>query len=76
VMILMTDSASEAVASVVRRVMDSWRDVPPDAAGCVVEASYALFPDHAAEPSDLPRAVRARGAMAVPSDDLAPRPPV
>jgi putative nucleotidyltransferase with HDIG domain len=76
VMILMTDNSSEAMASVVHRVTDAMGDAPQDGANSCLEASFALFPDHVATPSDLPRAARARRALMAPARDLATLPPL
>lgn len=58
VAILMSDSSADAMATVARRVTEALRDakVPAD----TLQSAFALYPDHAAEPADLPRAVHAR----------------
>jgi hypothetical protein len=56
----MADTTADAMATVARRVTDAMGDVPADGHDTGIESAFALFPDHAAEPGDLLRAVRAR----------------
>jgi GGDEF domain-containing protein len=64
--ILMSDSTSEAMSTVARRVTESMGDLSTFGATPRVVPSFALYPDHAEEPADLPRAARARlGALAL-----------
>ena len=60
VAVLMTDSTPEAMATVARRVTEAMRDETRERGNTSIESAFALFPDHAADPADLPRAARAR----------------
>jgi len=60
VTILMSDSSSEVMATVARRVTEAMCDAAVSGQETSIESAFALFPEHAAEPADLPRAVRAR----------------
>jgi len=63
--ILMADSTAESMAVVARRVTEAMRDASGDGQAIGIESSFALFPDHAAEPCDLLRAARARPQQAL-----------
>jgi GGDEF domain-containing protein len=65
VAILMTDSTPDAMATIARRVTEAMRDETRERGEAVIESAFALFPDHASEPGDLPRAARARRAQNV-----------
>jgi putative nucleotidyltransferase with HDIG domain len=58
--ILMSDSNPEGMANVARRVTEAMRDASGNEQAPQIESAFALFPDHAAEPGDLLRAVRVR----------------
>jgi GGDEF domain-containing protein len=60
VAVLMTDSTPEAMAAVARRVTEAMHDETRERGATDIESAFALFPDHASEPADLPRAARAR----------------
>ncbi len=60
VAVLMTDSSPEAMAAVARRVTEAMHDETRERGNTSIESVFALFPDHAADPADLPRAARAR----------------
>jgi putative nucleotidyltransferase with HDIG domain len=60
VTILMSDGSAEAMTTVARRVTDAMGEVACDGTRTTLTSTFALFPDHAAEPTDLPRAARAR----------------
>ena len=60
VAVLMTDSSPEAMAAVARRVTEAMHDEMRERGNTSIESVFALFPDHAADPADLPRAARAR----------------
>jgi putative nucleotidyltransferase with HDIG domain len=62
VAILMSDSTAEAMTTVARRVAEAMGGDGCAGAGSNLRSGFALFPDHAAEPTDLPRAARARQA--------------
>jgi putative nucleotidyltransferase with HDIG domain len=62
VAILMADSTPEAMSTVARRVTDA---LGTSLGASRLASTYALFPDHASEPSDLPRAARARQEQAL-----------
>jgi len=63
--ILMADTTADAMATVARRVTEAMGDAPADGPLAGIESTFALFPDHAAEPGDLLRAVRARQELAL-----------
>ena len=63
--ILMADTTAEAMATVARRVTEAMGDASADGQHAGIESAFALFPDHAAEPGDLLRAVRARRQQAL-----------
>jgi putative nucleotidyltransferase with HDIG domain len=65
VAVLMTDSTPDAMATVARRVTEAMRDETRERGEAIIESTFALFPDHTAEPGDLPRAARARRAQNV-----------
>jgi putative nucleotidyltransferase with HDIG domain len=60
VAILMTDSTPDAMSAVARRVTEAMHDETRERGNSSIESAFALFPDHAADPADLPRAARAR----------------
>jgi putative nucleotidyltransferase with HDIG domain len=60
VTILMSDCSAEAMATVARRVAEAMGDWPCEGGGPGLSSSFALFPDHASDPADLPRSARAR----------------
>lgn len=60
VAVLMTDSTPDAMAAVARRVTEAMHDESRERGNTGIESAFALFPDHAADPTDLPRAARAR----------------
>jgi GGDEF domain-containing protein len=60
VTILMADSTAEAMATVARRVTEAMREGAGAGQALNIQSAFALFPDHATEPGDLPRAARAR----------------
>jgi putative nucleotidyltransferase with HDIG domain len=62
VAILMSDSTADAMSTVARRVVEAMGGEACLDDGGRLRAGFALFPDHAAEPPDLPRAARARQA--------------
>jgi hypothetical protein len=53
------------MATVTRRVTEAMGDGSTDGPDTAIESAFALFPDHAAEPGDLLRAVRARQEQAL-----------
>ncbi len=63
--ILMADTTTDAMTTVARRVTEAMGDAPADGPDAGIESAFALFPDHAAEPGDLLRAVRARSQQAL-----------
>jgi putative nucleotidyltransferase with HDIG domain len=63
--VLMADTTADAMATVARRVTEAMGDAQADGQDTGVESAFALFPDHAAEPGDLLRAVRARSQQAL-----------
>jgi len=62
--ILMADTTADAMATVARRVTEVIGEESADG-NTGVETAFALFPDHAAEPGDLLRAVRAKWHQAL-----------
>ncbi len=60
VTILMSDCTSDVMSTVARRVTDTMGVVSCGGEAGGIVSSFALFPDHAAAPGDLPRAARAR----------------
>ena len=60
VAVLVTDSTPDAMAEIARRVTEALHDETRERGRTTIESAFALFPDHAAEPADLPRAARAR----------------
>jgi GGDEF domain-containing protein len=60
VAVLMTDSTPDAMAAVARRVTEAMHDETRERGNMSIESVFALFPDHASDPADLPRAARAR----------------
>jgi GGDEF domain-containing protein len=60
VAVLMTDSTPDAMAAVARRVTEAMHDETRERGNTSIDSAFALFPDHAADPADLPRAARAR----------------
>ncbi len=60
VAVLVTDSTPDAMAAVARRVTEAMSDEARERGHTTIESAFALFPDHSAEPADLPRAARAR----------------
>jgi GGDEF domain-containing protein len=63
--ILMADTTADAMATVTRRVTEAMGDGSTHGPDTAIESAFALFPDHAAEPGDLLRAVRARQEQAL-----------
>jgi putative nucleotidyltransferase with HDIG domain len=63
VAVLMTDSTPDAMAAVARRVTEAMHDETRERGDTSIESAFALFPDHVADPADLPRAARARRAQ-------------
>jgi putative nucleotidyltransferase with HDIG domain len=68
VTILMADTTAEAMVTVARRVNDAMGEVSCAGRPTALATTFALYPDHAAEPGDLPRAARARrGHLVLPA---------
>jgi hypothetical protein len=60
----MADTTADAMATVARRITEAMGEDPADG-DTGIESAFALFPDHAAEPGDLLRTVRARWQLAL-----------
>jgi putative nucleotidyltransferase with HDIG domain len=67
VTILMSDGTADAIAAVAHRVTDAMREAACGGRPAPIISSFALFPDHAAEPGDLQRAARARQVQLGPA---------
>ena len=63
--ILMADATPDSMAAVACRVTEAMRDASLNEQSACIEAAFALYPDHAAEPGDLLRAARARQQPAI-----------
>ena len=63
--ILVADATADAMATVARRVTEAMGEASADEQDAGIQSAFALFPDHAAEPADLLRAVRARQQQAL-----------
>jgi putative nucleotidyltransferase with HDIG domain len=60
VTILMADCSADAMSTVARRVTETMGEVACDGVRSHIGSAFALYPDHAADPEDLPRAARSR----------------